>query len=127
RFAFRTTDDRCDQPAGQGYGNADIGMLVLEHAAFGPTHVRIRNSLECERESLDDEVVDRKLVRGLAVLVLGRSRIDLLACRQELADIAIYCQVKMRNRLNRSRQALSDRASHAIVRHERVRVWLIKR
>ena len=60
-------------------------------------------------------------------LSFGAARVDLLARRQQLSDIAIHRQVEMRNRLHRSRQTLGDRASHAIVRHEFVRVRLIQR
>src|SRR6478736_4927119 len=60
----------------------DVGMLVLEHAAFGPAHVAIRNPLQRDRHRLDDEIVHRELVERLLFLVLGCRSIDLLARRE---------------------------------------------
>ena len=74
-------------------------MLVLQHAGFGPAHIGIRDSLQCEPQRLDDEIVDRELVGGLAVLVLRRLRVDLLACGGELADVAIDGEIEMRDGL----------------------------
>ena len=96
-------DDRRDQAARHRHRDADVGMLVLEHAAFGPAHVGVGNALQRQRQRLDDEIVDRKLVGRLAVLVLGRGGVDLLARGQELADVAVHRQVEMRDGLHRLR------------------------
>ncbi len=73
-FSLGLPDDRRDEAARQRHRDADVGVLVLEHAAVGPAHVRVRDLLQRDRERLHDEVVDRELVGGLAVLVLRRTR-----------------------------------------------------
>ena len=79
RLALGLAHDRRDQPARHRHRDTDIGMLVLEHSAFGPAHIGVRHALQRERQRLDDEVVDRELVGRLAVLVLRRGGVDLLA------------------------------------------------
>ena len=79
-------------------------MLVLEHAAFGPGHVGVGHALQRQRQRLDDEVVDRELVDGLAV-GLGGGSVDLLACGQQLADIAVEREIEMRDGELRFEQA----------------------
>jgi hypothetical protein len=79
RLGLGLADDRRDQPAGDRHRDADVGVLVLEHAALGPGHVGVRHALQRQRQRLDDEVVDRELVGRLAVLVLRRGGVDLLA------------------------------------------------
>ena len=74
---------------------------MLEHAAFGPGDVGVGHALQRERQRLDDEVVDRDLVGGLAVLVLRRGGVDLLARGQELVDIAVDREIEVRDRLLR--------------------------
>src|SRR5258705_370500 len=73
------THHRRDQAARDGNRDPDVGTVMLEHAAFGPGGVGVRHALQRERERLDDKVVDRELVGGLAVLVLGCDGVDLLA------------------------------------------------
>ena len=94
----RPGDDRGDQPSGDRDRYADVGVLVLEHGAFGPGHVGVGHALERKRERLDHEIVDRNLVGRLAVLVLAGGGVDLLARRQELADVAVDRKVEMRDR-----------------------------
>ena len=72
RLGFRLADDGRDQPARDRHGDADVGVLVLQHRAFGPRDVGLRHAHQRQRQRLDDEVIDRDLVGGLAVLVLGR-------------------------------------------------------
>ena len=96
-------DDRRDQAARHRHRDADVGMLVLEHAALGPAHVGVGHALQRQRQRLDDEVVDRELVGRLAVLVLRRGGVDLLARGQQLADLAVDRQVEMRDGLLRLR------------------------
>ena len=119
-FASACAHDRSDQPAGDRDGDADVGMLVLEHAAFGPGHVRVRDALQRERERLDDEVVDRELVGRLAVLVLGRGGVDFLARGQKLADVAVDRQVEVRDGLLRLDQPPRDDLAHVVVRDDLV-------
>ena len=120
RFGLGVADDRRDQAAGHRHRDADIGMLVLEHAAFGPAHIAVGNPLQRDRHRLDDEVVDRELVERLLFLVLWRRGVDLLARREQLADVAIHRQVEMRNGLHRSGQPLRDGAAHAVMRDDLV-------
>ncbi len=102
-------------------------MLVLEHAAFGPAHIGVRHLLQGDRQRLDDEVVDRKLVGRLAVLAFGGLRIDLLARVEELADVAVDGEVEYRHALRRRGQPLRDGAAHAVVRHDLVAAVLVER
>ena len=102
-------------------------MLVLEHAGIGPAHVGVRHALQSQRQRLDDEIVDRKLVGRLAVLVLGRRGVDLLARLEQLADVAVDGQVEMRNGLHRRREPLRNGAAHAVVRHEIVAAVVVER
>src|SRR6516164_6650147 len=102
-------------------------MLVLEHAGFGPAHIGVWNALQRERQGLDDEIVDRKLVRGLAILVHRRGAIDLLARLQKFAYVAIDGEIEMRNRLYRCSEPRGDGAAHTVMRHELVAAVLVKR
>ena len=99
----RLAHDGRDQAARDRDRDADVGGLVLEHAAFGPGDVRLRHALQRERHRLDDEVVDRELVGRLALLVLRRRRVDLLARGEQLADIAVDGEIEMRDRQLRLR------------------------
>src|SRR5215216_5406520 len=55
RLALGLADDRRDQAARHRHRDADVGMLVLEHAALGPADVAVRNPLQRDRHRLDDE------------------------------------------------------------------------
>ena len=99
-------------------------MPVLEHTAFGPGHVGVGHPLQRERQRLDDEVVDRELVGGLAVLVLGRGGVDLLARGQELADVAVEREIEMRNGLLRLHEALRNDLAHVVVWNDLIAVRL---
>ncbi len=102
-------------------------MLVLEHPAVGPAHIAIGNLLQRDRHRLDDEIVHRELVERLLVLVGRRLLVDLLACGQQFADVAIDRQIEMRDGLHRGGQALRDRAPHAVMRHDLVGALLEQR
>src|SRR5262252_6810339 len=102
-------------------------MLVLEHAGFGPTYIGVGHALKRERQRFDGKVVDRELVSGLTVLVLRCDGVDLLACLQKLADIAIDREIKMRDGLHRSSEPRCDCAPHAVMRDDFVAAVLIER
>ena len=70
---------------------------MLEHAAPGPGGVGVGHALQRERKRFDDEIVDRELPEGLAILVLRRGAVDLLARGQETADVAIDREVEVRD------------------------------
>ena len=94
---------------------------------FGPAHIGVGNALQRERQRLDDEIIDRKLVGRLAVFVLRRGGVDLLARGHQPADIAIDRVIEMRNGLHRGGQPLRDGAAHAVMRHDFVAAFLIER
>ena len=100
---------------------------MLEHAAFGPAHIGIGHALQRQRQGLDDKIVDREFVRRLAVFVLRRDAVDLLARLQKIADVAVNRQVKMRDGLHRCGEPRGDRAAHPVMRHDLVTAFLIKR
>src|SRR5258705_334397 len=111
RLGLGLADDRGDQPAWHRDRHADIGMLVLEHAAVGPAHIAVGNPLQRDGERLDGEIIDRELVERFLFLVLWRRGIDLLARREQLADIAVHRQIKMRHRLYRGGEPLRNGAA----------------
>ena len=102
-------------------------MPVLEHAALGPRGVGVGHALQRERKRFDDEIVDRQLPERLAILVLGRGAVDLLARGQETADVAIDREVEVRDGKAGLREPLGDDPSHAVVRHELVGAFWIER
>ena len=116
RFLLRLAHHRRDQPALDGDRDADVGMLVLEHRAFGPGHVGFRHLLQRQRQRLDDEIVDRDLVGRLAVLVLWRGGVDLFARSQKPADVAVEREIKMRNGELRFEEPAGDHLADAVVR-----------
>src|SRR5262245_63520860 len=102
-------------------------MLVPEQRSFGPGHVGVRDALKRERKRLDDEIVDRNLVGRLAVLVLRRSGVDLLARGQELVDIALEREIEMRDGELRFEEAPRDHLADIVVRDDVVRAGLEQR
>src|SRR5205807_9177352 len=60
-----------------------VGVLMLEHPAFGPGDVGVGHAPQRERQRLDDEIIDGELVGWLALLVLGRRSVDLLPRSEE--------------------------------------------
>src|SRR5215831_19217402 len=116
RFLLRLAHHRRDQPAGYRDCDPDVETLVPEHGAFGPGHVGVRDALERERKRLDDEIVDRNLVGRLAVLVLRRGGVDLLARRHELTDIALEREIEMRDGKLRFEEAPRDHLADIVVR-----------
>ena len=127
RLRLGLADHRRDQPAGNGDGDADVGVFVLEHAGFGPGHVGVGHPDQRQRHRLDDEVVDRELPGRLAVGALGRGGVDVLARRQQLVDGAGDREVEMRDRLLRQHQALGDDLAHVVVGHDLVGAGLEQR
>ena len=116
-FCLGLAHDRREQAAFDGDRHAHIRMLHLQDAILGPDRVRGRHALERDGQRLDDEVVDRELVGGLAVLVLAGGRVDLLAQGHERIELAIERQVEMRHRLLRLDEALGDGLAHAVEGH----------
>src|SRR5215468_10785674 len=109
---------RCDQATRDRYRNPDVGMVMLEHAAFGPGDVGVGYPLHCKRQRLDDEIVDRELVGRLAILVLRRGRVDLLARSEQLAYIAVEREIEMRDGELRLDQAARDHLAYVVVRDD---------
>jgi len=91
-------------------------MLVLEHGAVGPGDVGIRDFLQRQRQGLDDEIVDRELVGGLAVLVFRRRRIDVFACGEQRVERAVEREIEMRDGLFRLGQPPRDDAAAKVAR-----------
>ena len=73
--------------------------------------------MQGERERLDHEIVERELVGGLVVLVLGRGAVDLFARGEKFCNVAVDRQIEMRDGLRRFEQAAGDDLSHRVVRH----------
>ena len=113
-------------PPGSATATPMSECLCLSMPAFGPAHIGVGDALQRERQRLDDEVVDRELVGRLAVLVLGRGGVDLLARGRELADVAVDRQVEMRDGL-RSRRSAAARWCGACRRAARTRRSLPRR
>src|SRR4029077_18375311 len=63
----------------------------------------------------------------LALLVLWRQGVDLLAPSQELADIAIEGEIEMRNGELRLDQAARNHSAHVVMRHDLVAAGLEQR
>ena len=127
RFGLGLADNRRNQSARHRHGDADVGMLVFHHAAFGPAHIAIRYPLQGNCHRLDDKIVDRKLVERLFLFVGWCGRIDLLAGGEQLADIAIDGQIVMRYGLHRRGQPLGNGPPHAVMRHDLVRAGFEQR
>src|SRR5882672_4023194 len=121
------THHRRDQAARDGNRDPDVGTVMLEHAAFGPGGVGVRHALQRERERLDDEVVDRELVGGLTVLVLGCGGLDLLARGEELAIVAVEREIEMRDGELRFDQPARDHLADIVVRDDVVAARLEQR
>ena len=102
-------------------------MPVLEHRAFGPRHVGVRNPLQCERKRLDDEIVDRDFVGRRSVLVLWRGGVDLFARGQELVDPAVERQVEVGDRKLRFEETPRNHFANVVVRDSFVRTGLEQR
>ena len=119
-FGFRVAQQRCNQSTLDCHRDADVGMAVLEHAALGPRGVGVGHALQRECKRFDDKIVDRELPERLAILVLRRGAVDLLARGQETADVAIDREVEVRDGKAGLREPLGDDPSHAVVRHELV-------
>ena len=84
------TDNGGDQTAGGGNGNADIGGLVLTDDSLAvlldPAGVNLGNLQESGGASLDQEVVDGKLVLALSGGVQGLAELQELGDRQSGGD-----------------------------------------
>ena len=97
RFGLGIANDRREQSAVERHGNADIGMVETQNAVAGPYRIRRRHPLQSERQRADDEIVDRKLESGIAVLVLGRGGVGFLAQRDQPIDGDVRRQIEVRN------------------------------
>ena len=126
-FRFGAAQQRCYQPILDCHRDADVGMPVLEHAALGPRGIGVGHALQRDPKCFDDEIVDRELPERLAILVLRRGVVDLLARGQETADVAIDREVEVRDGKAGLREPLGDDPSHAVVRHELVGAFWIER
>ena len=110
-------DNRCDQPAGDRYGHADIGMPVFHHCLVGPGNIRIRDIAQGERQRLDDHVVDRQLVGWLSIL-FRCGGVQLCPKRHQRIEFAIDSDIEMRDRLLRFLQPLGNGLAHAVMLDE---------
>src|SRR6185295_6429041 len=115
RLFLSVTNDRCDQPALNSDRDADIRMLVLQHAAVEPAHISVRDLDERECERLDHEVIDRELEARFAIGALWCRRIDLLTGLEQFVDLAIYGEIVMRDRELRLQETLRDRLPHRVM------------
>ena len=102
-------------------------MPEAQDAVFRPYRIGVRDALQCRGPSLDDEIVDRQLERGIAVAVLGRRRVRLFAQRQQAADIDIGGEIEMRNGLLGLHQPGRDGAPHGVERHLLERAVAVER
>src|SRR6478672_971843 len=117
RFGLGIAYYRRDQPALERDRHTDVGMLEAENTVARPYRVGSSDALERSRPGLDDEIVERELERRLAILVLWRGGIGLLAHRDQAAGIEIGCQIKMRDRPLGFDQPRRDGAAHGVERH----------
>ena len=125
RLLLRAAHDRRDQPAGDRHGHAHIGGAMLEHGALGPGHIGVGHAHQSQSHALDDEIIDRDLVGGLAI-DRRRRLVDLLAQGQQLVEIAIHRQVEMRDRLLGLHEAARDGLAHGIMRDLFVAAGLVE-
>ena len=95
----------------------DIGITETQDTIACPHGVRRRNTLQRRRPGLDDEIVERKLERGLAILALRRGGVRFLAHRNQAACIKIGGQIEMRNALLGLDQARRNGAAHGVERN----------
>ena len=102
-------------------------MRKAQDAVAGPHRIGGGNALQRRRPGLDDEVVERQLEGGLAVLALRRGGIRLLAHGDEPADIHIGGQIEMRDGLLGLDQPLGDGRAHPVERHFLVSDALVQR
>ena len=88
---------------------------MLEHRAFSPGDIRVRHFLERHSKCLDDEVIDRDFVSGLAINI-RRALVDVFAQRHQLVEFAINREVEMRDRLLGFDQTTRNRLAHRVMR-----------
>ena len=115
-FRFSLADHGRDEATRDRNRDADIRVLVLEHSALSPGHIRVGHTLQRHGQRLDDEVIDRNLVGRLAVFVFRSGGVDLLAQRQKRIELAVDCEIEMRDRLLGLDQTTRNRLAHRIMR-----------
>jgi hypothetical protein len=96
-------------------------MAVPKHALFGPGDVGVRYIAQRERHGLDDHVVHRNLVGwrvAAASFPFRRSTVQLRAESQEGVELAIDCQIEVRDRALCFDQSARDRPPHVVVGDE---------
>ena len=121
-LGFRHAHNWCDQAAGDGHGNAHIGVVVFNHGIVRPRHIGFRHLDQRHGQGLDDEIIDGNFPRGLAVLVLRCLQIEAFAQGQEVLEGNIDGDIEMRHRLLGFRQPPRNGFAHAVMGNEIVGV-----
>ena len=101
-------------------------MVVLDHGVLRPRDIGIRHFDEGHGQRLDDEIIDRDLPEGLALLVLRRLQIEAFTQAQKIFNGAINAHIEMRNCLLGFREAARNDLAHAIVGHEIVTAGFVE-
>src|SRR5215831_20032790 len=117
RLYLRPTDHRRDQAAVDRDRDGDVATLKAQDAILRPYRIGGGHAPQRGRPCLDDEVVEGELEGGLAVVVLGRSRVGVFAQREKPPDLDVRCQVEMRDGLLRLHQTGGNGRAHAVERH----------
>src|SRR5262249_36101980 len=117
RLYLRARDERRDQAAVDRDRDGDVATLKAQDAILRPYRIGGGHAPQRGRPCLDDEVVEGELEGGLAVVVLGRSRVGVFAQREKPPDLDVRGQVEMRDGLLRLHQTGGDGRAHAVERH----------